>query len=209
MVNDSNIKGDDFENALLGKKLPILPLDNKWYRLMSAFEMTDEMRSNEEGIKDLLKRQGKLNNEIKNLKKLKQKLMDEIVGSMDDADALKKQNELKARIEECNNKIDEFQDEVLDLPKEINKLNYSLMLATMSQCYESIKDNNNSIQEISDWIDEVRVKLKTNLIKKQDKELKNQEIYNYMHDIFGADVIDIFDMKFNPADKQLKKNGDK
>ena len=83
------------------------------------------------------------------------------------------------------------------------------MLATMSQCYESIKDNNNSIQEISDWIDEVRVKLKTNLIKKQDKELKNQEIYNYMHDIFGADVIDIFDMKFNPADKQLKKNGDK
>ena len=209
MGNDLKNKEDEFDKALLGKKLPILPLDNKWYRLMSAFEMTDEMKSNEEGIKELLKRQGKLNNEIKNLKRLKQKLMDDIVGSMDDNDALNIQNKLKARIEECNNKIDEFQDEVLTLPDKINELNYSLMIATMSQCYEAIKDNNKYIQEISEWIDEIRVKLKTNLVKKQDKELKNQEIYNYMHDIFGADVIDIFDMKYNPADKQLKKNGDK
>ena len=200
---------EDFEKALLGKKLPILPLDNKWYRLMAAFDITPEMREKENQIKELLKRQGKLNTDIKGLKKLKQKLMDDIVDLMDDKDGDVKREELKEKIEECNNKIEIYQDEVLDIPNKINELNYLLMLSTMSQCYDAISDNNVIISEIAEWIDKIRIELKTNLVRKQDKELKNQEIYNYMHDIFGAEVIDIFDMKYNPADKQLKKNGER
>ena len=32
----------------------------------------------------------------------------------------------------------------------------------------------------------------------------NQQLYSYMHDIFGADVIEIFDMKYNPDEKYRK-----
>ena len=30
-----------------------------------------------------------------------------------------------------------------------------------------------------------------------------EKFYSYMHDIFGADVIDIFDMKYNPEENKL------
>ena len=40
-------------------------------------------------------------------------------------------------------------------------------------------------------------------------ELKNQEIYTYMHDIFGASVIDLFDMKYNPGENMLHKKEEK
>ena len=38
--------------------------------------------------------------------------------------------------------------------------------------------------------------LETILILKQEKETVNQELYSYMHDIFGADVINLFDTKY-------------
>ena len=42
----------------------------------------------------------------------------------------------------------------------------------------------------------MRIELKKKVIRKQEKERKNQALYSYMHDIFGADVIEIFDMKY-------------
>ena len=31
-------------------------------------------------------------------------------------------------------------------------------------------------------------------MRKQEKEIKNHELYSFMHDIFGADVVEIFDV---------------
>ena len=53
----------------------------------------------------------------------------------------------------------------------------------------------------------MRIELKKNLVRKQEKELKNHALYSYMHDIFGAEVIEIFDMKYNPEEKFPKKGG--
>ncbi len=198
---------DDFEKALLGKNIPILPLDNKWYRLMVGLEKTPEMTQWEEEIKELLKAQGKCNTDIKNFRKMKSQLMNEILGVMENADADQVQTENKEKIEEYNNLIDEYQEKLTTFPERINELNYQLMLATMRQCYDIIGENTAKIEELAQWLADIRVELKKNVVRKQEKELKNQEIYNYMHDIFGAEVIDIFDMKYNPGDKILKNGG--
>ena len=100
--------------------------------------------------------------------------------------------------------MDKYQDELLDLPKEINEVNMELMLDTMEICYEIIQENTEKIKEIADWIANVRIELKKNVVRKQECELKNQQMYSYMHDIFGAEVIDIFDMKYNPEENPLK-----
>mgnify|MGYP006990361326 CR=1 FL=1 len=34
--------------------------------------------------------------------------------------------------------------------------------------------------------------------QKQEMEQRNHAIYSYMHALFGAEVIDMFDMKYNP-----------
>ena len=59
-----------------------------------------------------------------------------------------KQEDGKKQIEAINAKLDSYQDEIMDLPKEINELNYQLMLKTMDQCYEIIRDNTKEIEEI-------------------------------------------------------------
>lgn len=41
----------------------------------------------------------------------------------------------------------------------------------------------------------MRKELKKKIIRKQEGEQKNKELYAYMHDIFGPDVIEMFDIK--------------
>lgn len=191
-------KEDVFKPALFGKRIPIISLDNKWYKLMAGIEHTQHMQELEAELKELLKRQGKLNTESREIRARKSKLMEEIVGVMDEEDGKQKQSDYSSQINALNQKLDEYQEELMDLPKEIDRVNYELMLDTMEICYDQIADNTQRINEISEWIAEMRVELKKNVVRKQEAELKNQQIYSYMHDIFGAEVIDIFDMKYNP-----------
>lgn len=200
-----------FAEALKGKKIPILTLDNKWYRLFEPLSDEKQIKDLEENLNNLLKRQGKLNTESVDIKKLKKKLMNEIVPMVDAMDQGasqslgKKIDEHKRLVNECNEKLEAYQDELLDLPREIERVNFKLMLATMDYCYERMEQYTEDITEIAAWVASVRVELKKNLIRKQEMEQRNHAIYSYMHDIFGADVIELFDMKYNPEEQHPKR----
>ena len=194
-----------FRPALQGKKIPIISLDNKWYKLMAGIEHTPHMQELEEQLKNLLKRQGKINTDLKAINKAKAKLRDEIVNAMDEEGGKEKQEEFSAKINVLNKQMEEYQDELLDLPKQIDAVNSELMLETMEICYTVIAENTQHINEIADWIANIRVELKKNVVRKQECELKNQQMYSYMHDIFGPDVIDMFDMKYNPEVEHVVK----
>lgn len=190
--------------ALTGKKIPILTLDHKWHQLFNQVHTTTAIQKAEEELNALLKQQGKINTETKDIKKIKSRLMDEIVNMMEDADnpeIAKKIEDNKRLIEECNAKLDTYRDENLDLPKLINNANKNLMLLTMEACYEDIQENHEQIQEITEWINNIRVELKKNMVRKEEMQRRNQDLYAYMHDIFGADVIELFDMKFGVDNK--------
>lgn len=194
-----------FKAALRGKNIPILPLDNKWYQLMYGLPKSDEMVANEEKVKELLKRQGKLNSDIKRLKKEKSRLMEEIVGGMEEEDSEEKRETNKRLIEEGNALLEQYQEELHSLPMEIEEYNELLMLDTMEVCYTILAENTSKIDEITSWINETRIELKKNIIRRQEKELKNQDMYHYMHDIFGPEVIDLFDLKYNPETEHVIK----
>ena len=194
-----------YKPALEGKKVPVLTLDHKWHRLFTQIDSNSEIKSLEKELNELLKRQGKINTETKEIKALKNKLMEEIRSSSMDSEAVdpKKIEENKKLVEDCNQKLESYQDEALDLPNEINEINKKLMLATMEVCYDDIKEGTEEINEISQWIDEIRVELKKKVVRKQEKQKRIQDLYAFMHDIFGADVIEIFDMKYNPDENKL------
>lgn len=203
-------KEESYKQVLSGKKIPILTLDNKWHRLFTMMEPDRDLKRLEENLNTLLKQQGKYNTESKSIKKIKKRLMDEIVQLMENNDTAsnKKIEENKRLIEECNTKLDEYQDRLLDLPKEIDKANYDLMIRTMEMCYEVLKINTKEIDELGEWISKMRVELKKNIVRKQEKEIKSHELYSFMHDIFGADVIEIFDVNQEQMDRiiQQRKN---
>lgn len=202
---------EKFKSALLGKKIPILTLDNKWHKLFTRSEFTPELQEMEKELNDLLKRQAKVNTEVKELKKVKRKLMDDVVLLADEMkdNATRKQDkkmsEHKRLIEECNEKMDAYEEEMVELPRQINQLNNRLMLVTMDVCYRKLKQNTKELSEIEEWIGGVRRELKKKVVRKQEKEAVINKLYGYMHDIFGAEVIELFDMEYDPEEKYRKK----
>lgn len=202
-------KREAFSEALIGKNIPVLTLDSKWYRLLD--EVGRETVKDLEGqLNKLIKRQGKLATEAKEIKKLKKNLMGEIVPMVDqmgqgyDKKLEKKIEEHKRLIEECNEKLEAYREELADLPGEINRINVQLMLTTMECCYDTMQDNTERIGQISDWVTQIRIELKKNLIRKQEMEQRNHMIYSYMNDVFGADVMNLFDLQYNPEEQHPK-----
>jgi hypothetical protein len=199
-------KREDFKNSLVGKNVPVLTLDNKWYRLLDRVG-NEDVKQLEDELNALLKRQGKMNTETKDIKRIKKSLMDEMVILADefrntgDQETGKKLEEKKRLVNECNEKLEQYSEELLDVPMEIERVNRELMLVTMEHCYETMQENTDHINEISDWVDNIRVELKKNLVRKQELEAKNHQIYAYMHDLFGAEVVNLFDMRYNPEEQ--------
>ena len=198
-------KKDEFEISLKGKDVPALTLDNKWYHLLGKVGFED-IKDPEKRLNELLQRQGKVNTETREIKKVKRRLMDEIVSLMDEQqggsdEAASKIEENKRLLKECNDKLDSYEEEIMDLPRMIDEVNKELLCITMEHCYDTMQENTDDIEELEEWIKSIRIELKKNLIRKQEKEAKNHEIYKYMHDIFGADVVDLFDMRYNPEEK--------
>lgn len=190
-----------FKEALVGKKIPLLVLDHQWHKLFTQTGDNEKIHALENDVNELLKKQGRLNMDIKSLSSYKKKLMSEIVSVMeleDGPEKEKKMEENKRLIEETNCKIDDYKDQLLELPKEIDDRNFELMLATMEVCYEKIQKNTSDIEAINKWVQDFRIELKKKVLLKQQKQIWNDELYSYMHAIFGPEVIEMFDMKYNP-----------
>lgn len=198
-----------FKQALEKRNVPILTLDNKWHQLFTKAEKNQEIINIEKELNELLKRQGKLNSELKDIKKVKKKLMDDIMVSADVLDKTpnnkqeeKKLENNKRLLNECNEKAKENEEELIDLPRSIHQKNQALMLATMKSCYDMLQKNTKEISEISEWIAKMRLELKEKIIHKQESEEKNKELYAYMHDIFGPEVIEMFDIRIEEEKKE-------
>ena len=208
-INASETREDDeeFKKALADKQVPILVLDEKWHRLFAVHGKPDEIHETENELNALLARQGKLNEELKQLKKVKKQLMESIVANMDgttsedmDAQREKKLDEDKRLIDETNQKMEENEDELLEIPRQIRDVNRKLMLQSMGYFYEKIRVNKKESDDIDAWINQVRVDLKKNIIRKQNRDINNREIYAYLHDIFGPSTLDLFDIHYEDED---------
>ena len=198
---------DEFRKALEDKKLPLLVLDQKWHRLFAIHGKTDEIRNAETELNNLLARQGKLNSDLKDYKKVKNQLMDEIVQNMEGSDGNASDKEKvrdkdKRMIDELNERIDAAEAELLELPQKMKQVNENLMILSMEYFYAKIKINTQESKEIEEWINQVRIDLKKNIIKKQNRDINNREIYAYLHDICGPQVLDLFDIEMEASDKK-------
>lgn len=195
-----------FTEALKQVKIPVLILDQKWHRLFALEGKPDTVKELEAKLSEILARQGKLSQEQKELKKVKANLMQNIVENMEGTELHSheeksiKLEEDRRLIDEVNKKLQENEDMLLDIPREIVACNDALMMETMQYCYQRLRINYREAEEISDWIKQVRIDLKKNIIRKQNREINNREIYAYMHDIFGKDIINLFDVKNSDVD---------
>lgn len=204
-------KEKDFYEAVNAYQIPLLTLDHNWHKLFDNEEATPAIKALQEELNELLKKQGKAATEGKKTAALKKKLMEEIIPLVDaynkkeDKATENKIEEHKRLIAECNEKISDYRRELNFLPEEIKKTNQKLMFATMDICYRRLNENSASIAASEEWIRDTRIELKKQLIRKQEMEQQNEELYSYMHSIFGADVINLFDGEY--GSKERKEDG--
>lgn len=189
----------DFTNVVKDKKLPILTLDSRWHEIFPEDLKTSAIRELEQKVNNLLKKQGKLVYDIKDMKRLKSSLLKDIVDNMDISKDLsgkakeKKLDKNKQFVNELNQKIDKSMDELADIPYQIKLVNEELLAESINVFYNQLKDNKEEIREVTDWIANIREELKNRILIKQDLEAKNSLIYTYMHDILGAEIMELFD----------------
>lgn len=196
--------GLGFAKIAQNKNLPPLVLDQKWHHLFTEDGKPKEVAKLEQKVNKHLSRQGHLNQEMKELKALKNKLMKNIMDNMEETsekESLKLQEngrlitEINQRMEAARKELDELQD--------LMKMdNDQLMVETMEFCYGIMNQNETEREELASWISKTRVELKKKIIRKDAIEDKNKEIYAYLHDIFGAQVTGAFDLKY--ADEYRK-----
>lgn len=173
--------------------IPILTLDERWYHLITDKLKTDEIRYWEKRLNELLKKQGQVNNDIKEVKKIKNQLIQDVVDNMQDEDNDPKKAKVMEQnqrlIQEAKDKINSLEDEALDIPRDIVDANRNLLIETVKVCYNKINSNKEDLEVLDKWINATRVKLKKNILIKQDKEEANNRMYSSMHDILGVDVM--------------------
>ena len=175
--------------ALKGKKVPILVLDRRWHTLFPQGEKPAEIIQLEEKLNELLKRQGYLVNDIKDLKKTKKKLMEGIVAGMNDAEPLrdkKKKNQQRLLLE-IKERIETESDELIELPRMIKKANEEL-LAPGANGDEQLKI-------VKQEIEELRISLREKTEWKDDLEESMGSAYSLMHGLLGHDVMNLYDKR--------------
>lgn len=184
------------ENAVL-KQLPILTLDQRWYRLVTEAVKTDEIRYWEKRVNELLKKQGQVNEDILQVKKIRKGLFRGIMNHMNEDDENPKKqkimNESQRLIYEARDKISQLEDESDEIPKKLREANQHLFYETVKMCYGNINKNNRDLERLEAWIEDTRIKLKKNLLVKQDKEDMNEQMYSYMHAILGPEIMSELD----------------
>lgn len=192
-----------YMRALQNKKIPLLVLDPQWHELFPEYRKTSEIKKREKRLNSLIQEQGQASNNIKEYDKAKKAIMDNIVYNMTDGNEpdsflkIRKQEKNQKLMADLNNKISEAEDAQRRLPNEIQTANKELLIEAMKVCYEELTNNSEQIRELDDWIKEARNILKEKILEKQDMEMRNDQMYKYMHNLLGAHTVEIFDRYHN------------
>lgn len=211
--NKNNTDMDyEYIQALKNKKIPLLVLDPKWHELFPEYRKNSEIKALEKKLNDLIKLQGQTTNDIKEYEKAKKTIMENIVENMTDGHEetsiikRKKQDMNKKLMNDLNDKIEEAHMLEEKLPNDIQIANKKLLIACMRVCYKELTDNTEKIEELESWVNYVREELKNKILEKQDMEMRNTQLYKYMHNLLGPDVVEIFDKDHNVWKGNVEEN---
>ena len=198
---EDEIMTEYFLDALAGKEIPLLPLDARWHELFPDFRKTREIKTLEKKLNKLIQKQGQTNNDLKEYEKAKKVLMKNIVNNMTDGHEVDspirsmKQDRNQKLLADLKEKKEQAEQVKQEIPGQIEAANRELLV-----------DNTYEIEEIEEWVKATRERLKDEILRKQDMEMRNTQMYKYMHNLLGAEVVEIFDRKHQVWKGNMEEN---
>ena len=180
---------------LNGQNLPVLTLDPAWHALFVNNNKPPAVKQLERKLTELLKQQGKLTNQNRDMKVQKKRLMNNILTHMSEDDVASDERKQKQRdmIEQMNEKVVQNEDALQILPDEIKRVNEGLLLETMKCVYEQVHINKQKIAELDEGIDRIRTELSKKLLEKQGREEYNHDVFGNLKEIVGMRAIEMYE----------------
>jgi hypothetical protein len=194
-TQESALSSLNFRKIFNGRKIPLVTLDEHWLMLFPKEKMTEKMSELCLSINELLKKQGRTVEEIKGYKRYKDQLMQEIMDNMEvDHTILGK---LKAKkldknhkiIMHINEQLQHTEEELSELPYEIRKVNEELLAETTVECFRTLLQTGNQMNHFKQKIHEYEDRLLEMREEAKEVEKINREMYLYMHDMLGTDIM--------------------
>ncbi len=202
MWNIFNKKKKDhgFDLKVLFKNdISLLTLDERWNGLFKNIEKTNDIIECENRIKELLKEQSRLISESKEIAIKKKECMDSIIKlttevfDKNNKEAHTEMQECEKSIVAINKKMEENEERLLDIPKEIREENLKLLEYTVKQVYFSIRENQLRVTELDKQIAQAKESLKKMIEEKELLAEDYTDTYSYFHDLLGKDELQKLD----------------
>lgn len=197
---EENSEYNEVRRMVRSTRIPILILDKRWHELFPDYKKTNRIKELERQLNELLKKQGKMTDDRKEMKKLKQKLMEEIISNMSEEGGeigrlkQKKQEKSQKMILDINDKLEQYEEELDEIPEKIKRVNEELLIESIRIWNTEMENNREEIEALNNWILDAREKLKANILRKQDMETQNSAMYSYMHNLLGAKLMEQVDL---------------
>ena len=179
--------------------MPILILDEKWLEIFPEHAQNSTIRALVAELGKLLKEQGRQVDEIKGIKRYKSQMMQEIVENMDADDSTvgklkrRKMDKSQKKILELNERLELRKESLSDLPYQIQEANNELLFESTRVCYERFRENLEKLGELEAEIAGLQEQLKMKKLDKQEREMRDEKMYTYLHSVLGPELMEKLD----------------
>lgn len=191
------LKEEQFLSRFREVEVPILILDERWHHIFPDNKKSASVRELEEALRESFKRQARISEELEKEENTKQKLMKRIINNMRVAQISEKEAEKQDKsqqlIKEINGKIAELEAEYEEIPQKIKALNEELLIESMRVCYRIMEANKVQLDKQKALVEEAQQLLLERTLVKQNLEKENQQMYTFMHRMFGRKILELFD----------------
>ncbi len=188
---------------LKNTKIPILLLDSGWLEYFTEDKKTKKIIQLEEQLKELLKVQGRMNDEFKKLTALKKELMQKIILLTTEAfsfhnHAAKEEMEKSQKyILQINERLIQLQEQISNHPNELDRVNGLLFEECIIICYEEMRVSKVQLDMLTPQIDILRERLKKIVDEKVHHEDNYQNTYVFLNNMAGQEIINILDKDYS------------
>lgn len=196
---DINIEID--ESIIKKKQIPILIKDKQWKNIIGDTK-NKNIRSLSKELEELVIRERDLRKKLAKYNQEKRKLMNKIL-HLSDLLNTKGQEEVLPELERCkeeinqvNQDIDRVMESIEVYPREIQKLNLSLLKETIKIAYKDMITNNDELLVVNEEMDKLRERLGYLRDEKIVLEEKVQGLYSFLHAIVGHEEMEKLDVQF-------------
>lgn len=185
--------------VLFKNDISLLILDERWNSLFNKVPKSNDIIHWENKIKDLLKEQSRIIAEQKEIAVKKKECMDNILKLTTEVfdkvnqSAQSRMTECEKNIVNINKRLEEIENRLGDLPKDIRQANLELLEYTVKVVYFSIRENQHRVIELDKKIAETKEALMKLVEERGNIAEVDTDTYSYFHDLLGGDELQRLD----------------